>query len=419
MLDAFIIDRGTPIEVRPVARFYAETPARAAAVLLLSAVGAQTETTLDYLPVGAGLSASDVLESSFEAFPVPEVLADYNARIDPAKTTEENIADVLTLLGASVVQKYALGRQYVALAPLTSADSAEATVIISADDLLADGQVTSAVDGKVVRAYKLSSDYNEADEPQRVTTFIDADAISASGGDAGAQLDIDLRGIVLEGGAGDGAINLLPFVQHLRKRVGLPRVRYQCSISLDTLGANELALGDVVTLSSSSAIAIDGTIGVSQQPCRVMGYERDWLKNRLNLTLSCTGARPSGYVPSLRVASIVSPNIVTVEVNQYTNPTDPRTGDAQTDIASGARVYFSAGDAVRCVQAGQWASATSRAIVSIVGQTVTLDGAHSLAIGDDIEHTRFALVDSGVQKYAYLGRTDGTIEGTDPARDIG
>jgi hypothetical protein len=124
-------------------------------------------------------------------------------------------------------------------------------------------------------------------------------------------------------------------------------------------------------------------------------------------------------VPSLRVASIVGPNVVTVEVNQYTAATDPRTGDAQTDIASGARVYFSAGDAVRCVKAGQWASATSRSIVSIVGQTVTLDGAHNLAIGDDIEHTRFALVDSGVQKFAYLGRTDGTIEGTDPARDIG
>ena len=44
---------------------------------------------------------------------------------------------------------------------------------------------------------------------------------------------------------------------------------------------------------------------------------------------------------------------------------------------------------------------------------------YGLAIGDDIEHARFALVDSRVQKFAYLGRTDGTIEGTDPARDIG
>ena len=417
--DAFIIDRGTAVEVRPVARFYQETPSRAAVVLLVSAVGAQTETVLDYLPVGAGLAASDVLASSFESFPVPEVLADYNARIDPSKTVEENISDVLTLLGASVVQRYALGRQYVTLAALSSADSREATVIIGADDLLADGQVTSSVDGKVVRAYRLTSDYNEADEPQRVTTYIDADAISASGGDSGAQLDIDLRGIVLEGGAGDGAINLLPFVQHLRRRVGLPRVRYQCSISLDTIGAGELALGDVVTLTSSSAIAIDGTIGVTAQPCRVMGYERDWLRNRLNLTLSCTGARPSGYVPSLRVASIVSPNIVTVEVNQYTSTTDPRTGDAQTDIASGTTAYFAAGDAVRCVAAGAWSSATSRSIVSIVGQTVTLDGAHGLAIGDDIEHARFALVDSRIQRFAYLGRSDGTIEGTDPARDIG
>ena len=417
--DAFIVDRGTQVEVRPVARFYQETPARAAVVLLVSAVGAGTETALDYLPVGAGLSASDVLASSFESFPVPEVLADYNARIDPAKTTEENIADVLTLLGASVVQKYALGRQYVALAPLTSADSAEATVIISADDLLADGQVTSAVDGKVVRAYKLSSDYNEADEPQRVTTFIDADAISAAGGDAGAQLDIDLRGIVLQGGAADAAVNLLPYVQHLRKRVGVPRVRYQLAVSLDLAGAHEVALGDCVVLTAAAAIAIDGTIGVTSQPCRVMGLERDWLKNRLNLTLSCTGGRPSGYVPSLRVASVVDPVTVTVQPNQYTNTTDPRTGEAQTDLGTSAVQYFASQDVVLCVPAGAWSSSTTRTIVSIVGVTVTLDGAHGLAIGDDIEHAGWALVTDQVRRYAYLARPDGTIGGTDPAKSIG
>lgn len=417
--DTFIVDRGTPVQVTPVARFWQETPSRAAVVLLVSAVGAQTETVLDYLPVGAGLAATDVLPSSFESFPVPEVLRDYNAPIDPNETVEDNIRDILTLLGASVVQRYALGRQYVALAPITSADEREAVLTITDAELLVDGQVTSAVDGKVVRAYKLSSDYNDAGEAQRVITYVDSDAISAAGGDAGAQLDIDLRGIVLEGGAADAAVNLLPYVQHLRKRVGVPRVRYQLAVSLDLAGAHEVALGDCVVLTAAAAIAIDGTIGVTSQPCRVMGYERDWLKNRLNLTLSCTGGRPSGYVPSLRVASVVDPVTVTVEVNQYTGTTDPRTGEAQTDLGTSAVQYFASQDVVLCVPAGAWSSSTTRTIVSIVGVTVTLDGAHGLAIGDDIEHAGWSLVTDQVRRYAYLARPDGTIGGTDPAKSIG
>jgi len=417
--DCFIIDRGTPVQVTPVARFYEETPSRAAVVLLVSAVGAQTETVLDYLPVGAGLAATDVLPSSFESFATPEVLRNYNARIESTKSVEDNIADILTLLSASVVQRYALGRQKVVLASLSSAPDVEATMIVSNDNILADGQVTSAVDGKVIRAYQLRSNYNDADEPQLITTYVDSDAISASGGDSGEQLEIDLRGIVIEGGSGDAAVNLLPFVQHLRRRVGLPRVRYQLAVSLDLLGANEVALGDVVTLTASSAIGIDGTIGIRQQPCRVMGLERDWLRNRLSLTLSCTGARPVGYAPSLRVASVISPTIVTVQANQYTAATEPRTGEAQTDLGTASRDYFRAGDVVLCIPAGAWGSATQRIIVSIVGATVTLDGAHGLIAGDDIDHARWSLASTRIQKYAYLARADGTIEGVEPAQDIG
>jgi hypothetical protein len=190
-------------------------------------------------------------------------------------------------------------------------------------------------------------------------------------------------------------------------------------VSLDLAGAHEVALGDCVVLTAAAAIAIDGTIGVTSQPCRVMGLERDWLRNRLNLTLSCTGGRPSGYVPSLRVASIVDPVTVTVEVNQYTGTTDPRTGEAQTDLGTSAVPYFAPQDVVLCVPAGAWSSSATRTIVSIVGVTVTLDGAHGLAIGDDIEHAGWALVTDQVRRYAYLARPDGTIGGTDPAKSIG
>ena len=350
---------------------------------------------------------------------MPEVLRDWNAGIDATQTVEDNLRDVLVLLGASVVQRYALGRQYVALAPLTSADEREAVLDIVDEQLLADGQVTSAVDGQVVRSYQLQSDYDDAGDPQTIVTYVDSDAISASGGDAGQQLAIDLRGIVLGGVSLDAAVRLLPYVQHLRRRVGVPRVRYQLAVSLDLVGAHEVALGDVVTLTASAAIGIDGTIGITSQPCRVMGLERDWLRNRLSLTLSCTGGRPAGYVPSLRVASIVDPVTVTVEANTYTATTEPRTGEAQTDLGTSAVQYFAPADVVLCIPAGAWSSAVTRTIVSIAGQTVTLDGAHGLTIGDDIDHAGWALVSDAIKTYAYLARADGTIGGTDPAKTIG
>jgi hypothetical protein len=175
-------------------------------------------------------------------------------------------------------------------------------------------------------------------------------------------------------------------------------------VSVDHVGALEVGLGDVVTLTCSSAIGIDGSIGIVAQACRVLGVERDWLGGRVSLTLASSGNASTGWSPSLRVLSVTSPTAVRVEANTYTLATDPRTGEVQVDIGRASLDYFSAGDIVRCIPAGDWGTAVERSVVSIVGDVVTLDGAHSLSAGDDIDQTSYSAATATARAWAYIDR---------------
>jgi hypothetical protein len=293
-------------------------------------------------------------------------------------------------------------------------------MVITDADILADGQCVSTVDGRVVRSYRIESDHDAAGEPGRVTTYVDSDAVDATGGDAGEQMTLDLRHIRLDGGGADAAVLLLPVIQHLRRRAGVPRVRYQVAVSADHVGALEVGVGDTVTLTCSSAVGIDGTLGLTSEPCRVLGVERDWLGNRVQLTLGAAGLRPSGWAPSLRVASVSSPTVVVVSANQYTSAVCPRTGEAQTDIGRTSLAYFAVGDKVRCIPAGAWASGGEVTITVIAGNTVTFGAAHGLAAGDDIDHADYDDASAAARVYAYLSDAAHTL-GTAAARgrDVG
>jgi hypothetical protein len=293
-------------------------------------------------------------------------------------------------------------------------------MVIEDADILADGQVTSAVDGQVVRAYKLSTNYDGSGKPTRVTTFVDSDAVDAAGGDGGEQLALDMRGINVDGGPLEAVAALLPVIQHMRRRVGVPRVRYQLAVSIDHPGALEVAVGDAVTLTSSSAVRIDGTLGLVSEPCRVMGLERDWSGGRLGLTLQSTGLRPAGWVPSLEVLSVVSPVKVQVEANAYTSTIDPATGETQTDLARTGLDYFAAGDRVRCIPAGDWGAGVERDIVGIVGDVVELSAAHGLVAGDALDHASYDDATSTTRRYAYLSDAAHTLGTTgDRGKDVG
>ena len=416
----YIIDRGTPITVTPQARSQGVDPGILLLRLLQSGGGGQVHGAYDVLPYGAGLDSADMTEDSFSALPMPEPLRGVSADVSSSSTLSEVMGGMLTLIGAAVVQRWSDGRQRLVCTPIGPGPTADAVMTITDADILADGQCASTVDGRVVRSYRIESDHDGAGEPQRVTTYVDSDAVDATGGDAGEQLTLDLRNLRLEGGGADAAVTLLPVLQHLRRRAGVPRARYELAVSVDQAGAMEVSIGDTVTLTCAYAVAVDGTIGLTAEPCRVLGLERDWLGGRLRLTLGASGLRPSGWAPSLRVLTIVSAVAVTVDTDAYTGAVDPRTGEAQTDLGRTSLSYFAVGDKVRCIPAGAWASGSERTISTIVGATVTLSGAHGLSVGDDIDHADYDDASTAARAYAYMSDAAGTL-GTSSARgyDVG
>ena len=416
----YIIDRGTPVTVTPQARSQGVDPGILLLRLLQSGGGGQVHGSHDVLPYGAGLDSADMTEDSFSALPMPEPLRGVSADVSSSSTLAEVMGGMLTLIGAAVVQRWSDGRQRLVCTPIGPGPTADAVMTITDADILADGQCASTVDGRVVRSYRIESDHDGAGEPQRVTTYVDSDAVDATGGDAGEQLTLDLRNLRLEGGGADAAVTLLPVLQHLRRRAGVPRARYELAVSVDQAGAMEVSIGDTVTLTCAYAVAVDGTIGLTAEPCRVLGLERDWLGGRLRLTLGASGLRPSGWAPSLRVLTIVSAVAVTVDTDAYTGAVDPRTGEAQTDLGRTSLSYFAVGDRVRCIPAGAWASGVELTISTIVGVTVTLSGAHGLSVGDDIDHADYDDASTAARAYVYLSDAAGTL-GTSSARgyDVG
>lgn len=405
----YILDRGTPVTVTPQARSQGVDPGILLLRLLQSGGGGQVHGTHDVLPYGAGLDSADMTEDSFSALPMPEPLRGVSADVSSSSTLAEVMGGMLTLIGAAVVQRWSDGRQRLVCTPIGPGPTADAVMTITDADILADGQCASTVDGRVVRSYRIESDHDGAGEPQRVTTYVDSDAVDATGGDAGEQLTLDLRNLRLEGGGTDAAVTLLPVLQHLRRRAGVPRARYELAVSVDQAGALEVSIGDTVTLTCAYAVAVDGTIGLTAEPCRVLGLERDWLGGRLRLTLGASGLRPSGWAPSLRVLTIVSAVAVTVDTDAYTGAVDPRTGEAQTDLGRTSLSYFSVGDKVRCIPAGAWASGGELTISTIVGVTITLSGAHGLSVGDDIDHADYDDASAAAKAYAYLSDAAGTL----------
>lgn len=405
----YILDRGTPITCTPQARSQGVDPGILMLRLLQSGGGGQVHGSHDVLPYGAGLDSADMTEDSFSALPMPEPLRGVSADVSSSATLAEVMGGMLTLIGAAVVQRWSDGRQRLVCTPIGPGPTADAVMTITDADILDDGQCASTVDGRVVRSYRIESDHDGAGEPQRVTTYVDSDAVDATGGDAGEQMTLDLRHLRLDGGGADAAVTLLPVLQHLRRRAGVPRARYELAVSADQAGALEVSIGDTVTLTCAYAVATDGTIGLTAEPCRVLGLERDWLGGRLRLTLGASGLRPSGWAPSLRVLTIVSPTVVTVDNDAYTGAVDPRTGDAQTDLGRTSLAYFAVGARVRCIPAGAWASGGELTISTIVGVTVTLSGAHGLSVGDDIDHADYDDSSTAAKAYAYMSDAAGTL----------
>ena len=141
-----------------------------------------------------------------------------------------------------------------------------------------------------------------------------------------------------------------------------------------------LNIGDVVTFSATDAIGMDGTRGVAGVACRVARIERDRVRGRATLDLITWDANGTGWVPSLRVSSVLGANQIRCFANYYASTEHRLTGAAQTDVGC-----FAGNDPVECIPAGSWAGRVTTTITAIVGNDVTFAVAHGLAGGDAVD----------------------------------
>jgi len=413
--DLYALDHGgSPITVTPYARALATPPARLALQVLMSAAGTgRTHATYDALPYGAGLTEADVHVASFESVATPGGLAEADMDIPPGATVRDILRSAMTLLGVSIVQRWVehpSPRQRLVCTPIGAALAAESIMSITDADVIG-GAVSSMVDGRVVRSYRLLLDHDAAGQPMQVLTYVDSDAVDAAGGDSGEALELDLRGLrVVESGL-DTSAALMPLVQHMRRRAGVPRVRLTVTVGMHVPGAHEVQVGHVVVATLSDAQGIDGSYGITAEPCRVLGVRRSWgdAEPSVTLTLAPSGIRPAGYVPSLRVAVVVSPTVVDVEFGTYTGASHPSTGEAMTDQGTASDAMLRVGDMVRCIPAGDYGAAVTRTVVSIVGVQVELSAAHGLAVGDDIDHASYDDASDHARRYCYIADAAGVL----------
>ena len=413
---------GPAVTLEPSVRVYADDPIKMLLMLLLSGRGGQVnDPVYDTLPVGLNLS-SDVDIPSFLAVGAANALSSRVIDIPRGATVLSIFEPILKSIGYAIGVTYRAAslRHYVTLVRLGVPSVADAVASITDADCTRDGMVSSRIDGRVIRAYRIECNFSGDDADAKPTvpvTYVDSDAVGESGGDAGETLTLPLRGVTFAGSPSDIQLELLgSIVQPLRARLGRPRLRYDLTVWSDqVLG---VTIGSTVLLTSTRAALQDGTEGVTDLPCRVVEIRADIQRAVTRLGLMAMplrgGAKSGGYVPAMRVSGVTSPTVVVVESNAYTATVHPVTGAAQLDP-----FLFLAGDDVSCVPVGNWSGRVTTSLVSVVGTTITTTAPHGLAIGDTIRHDDYAAATVAVQAYAYLSSDADQLGAGDPPRVVG
>lgn len=343
--------------------------------LFMSGVGNGDNGDYDLLPIGANLPFDLLDTRSFLAMAVPGPLAGQDYTAVRGKTIEDQVEGLLLACGCQVVARYSetADRWRIALVHMGPADSALDSLAVVHNDLEArDGRrrVTSRIDGRVVRSFKIMMNY-PADGSDPVPLELAASSEAAdTGGDSGQPLTLELRGVHIAG-EGDIMQAAVELASDIRARVGAPRVRWEFAIRADLPGAPALGVGSTLTLTSTDARPVNPTQAVNAVPCRVVGLVRDLDANRLALEVRPYGGIGAGYAPSLRVESVVDSDTVVVEANAFSDD----------DLSR-----FAADDAVACIPLGDWSSRNHRIISAVNTGTreVSFTVGHGLAAGDII-----------------------------------
>jgi hypothetical protein len=394
-----------PVEIRRVVEFREQRSATVMLQLLLSDAGEQiTSAAYDVLPYGLGLTTSDIDTISFQMFSDPAGLRRWSTRYPTGTKLRDVIEPMLQVTGSQL----AMRRNKVGQCRLTRVSTSLETSV-EAVGSITDAEMAAPVNGlddDIITRYEFRTDFDADDEPQRTETLVDTAAAQDQRADA--TLTLDLRGARLPTGS---SAEVLPIFQaifgRLRQHYGQPRREW--TIRVDA-GAGLLAeVGQTFLVTSDHLRAYGPTRGVASLPARVVACSVDMEAGVADLALVHHGHQGTGWAPSLSVTSVPSTTSVVVAANEYSETTNPVTGEAQTDLDG-----FAVGDIVDAVAPGDDdGAATGLEIISIdtATRTVTFDAAHGLTAPTlgDIVPTIYDNAAEAHQALAYIADSAGKL----------
>lgn len=399
-----------PTTLRPVLAAEAVTPTAFMLQLLLSGDGdGFNSATYDVLPFGADLPESAVDVASFESYPLPGAPLGLRSIL---LQDEETVSDLLKALAMSVAGVITervcreagplLGRRRLALVPMQVPIQGNAVRLVALGDVLEGRLPSSETDEALTNQITIKArakTRNGLAETKAEVRIIDRDSTQEHG--ASAPEVLDAVGVRFTAQSPEQHRALLETYAQKRfyLRGGPVRV-VVAGVDYGTVAT--LSPGDTVVLGAGMALDFSGVKTTTTGLLRVTEVTRDAILGEGEVRGEFYGAvfKGAGWAPEMRVASVDSATVVTVEANAYSDPVHPILGTPQTDAG-----FFAPGDEVLCFErtsANPWPGVT-RTIVSVVGNVITLNAAHGIAAaGGRLRPSTFAGHSAALASFAYL-----------------
>jgi hypothetical protein len=389
--------------LRAAAALIDVTPGVAMLRLLLSVAGnGENSAVYDVLPLGAALKPEQVDIPSFLAF-ASSGASTRSFIVEQGTSLGDVLSALARSVGAVVVERLqaSTGRRVIALQSAGLPAVSDSVAAIASTDWTVQGRPISRLDASTINAVVFEASWLDSlafgaalgEVGEYKVTVTDRDS-AAEVGETSSET-IPLYGFRLNTASVQAQrAALLPIAAARFAAFGFPRrtvvgtVPYRIGVGIDP--------GAVVTVAGAEVLGYDGQPTTAPLVARVTSVDRDCLGGVATIEATVWDVNTAGWSPALRVTGAPTAASVTVEPNFYAPALSPA-GAAQVDAD-----FFATGDPVLCVPRGNYTGATARAVVSIVGSTVTLDGAHGLAAGDSIRPQDYGSTSARLQTFAFL-----------------
>lgn len=395
-------------KIRPAAVWREADMRRILVEILTSVEGAGVNGAYDVQPYGLAVPSSSVDVDQILSYPIPPALLRWSVTIDEARKASDILVPMLVAAGA-VLQMHldpASGVRKLRMVPVARAADVESVATLAADEWELD-LAAPAADDRVINAWVFK--LRTADGREVTDTWSDRASIRAHRETRQQTIDLRDARIDLADEAASGAAALRSIYGELDASYAWPRRLAAGAVSQDRLIFVDA--GDVITVSCDELVGYDGTEGITSQPVRLQQVEHDVEGGRTQISGALTIAAGAGWNTSLYVEAVVSPTVVRVAANYYTDATGPD-GQVQRDLDD----WAVGDDAVMC-PLGAWAG-TVRTITAIntSSREVTFGAAHGLAAGDSIDPPSYTDASAVQKRLAYLADDALKLGAGDPAQ---